>query len=57
MSVHQFYEICYAGDDRIAWSGLLEDERFAGVMTAAVTPAAVIPREAPAVEPGIVDVA
>jgi hypothetical protein len=57
MYVHQFYEICYAGDDRIAWSGLLEDERFAGVMTAAVTPAAVIPREAPAVEPGIVDVA
>jgi hypothetical protein len=34
MYVHQFYEILYAGDDRIAWSTLLEDDRFAAVMAA-----------------------
>jgi hypothetical protein len=35
MYVHQLYEIMYAGDDRIAWSPLLEDRRFAGVMDSA----------------------
>jgi hypothetical protein len=34
MYVHQFYEILYAGDDRIAWSRLLDDGRFADVVGA-----------------------
>jgi Protein of unknown function (DUF3179) len=35
MYVHPFYEILYAGDDRVAWSRLLDDERFANIVRAA----------------------
>ena len=34
MYVHSFYEILYAGDDRIAWSRLLDDGRFVDVVGA-----------------------
>jgi hypothetical protein len=36
MYAHPFYEILYAGDDRVAWSRLLEDERFANTLQAVV---------------------
>jgi hypothetical protein len=36
MYVHQLYEILYAGDDRISWSPLLTDPRFADVIGEAV---------------------
>ena len=36
MYVHPMYEILYAGDDRVSWSPLLDDERFVGVLKAAV---------------------
>jgi hypothetical protein len=34
MYVHPLYEILYAGDDRVAWSRLLDDERFANILQA-----------------------
>jgi hypothetical protein len=34
MYVHPLYEILYAGDDRVAWSRLLDDERFANILRA-----------------------
>lgn len=34
MYVHQYYEIRYAGDERIAWSPLLSDPRFTSVLAA-----------------------
>ena len=37
MYVHQFYEILYAGDDRIAWSSLLSDRRFQAILAEGVT--------------------
>jgi hypothetical protein len=40
MYVHPMYEILYAGDDRVAWSRLLEDERFASVLRAVAPPPA-----------------
>ncbi len=48
MYVHQLYEILYAGDDRIAWSPLLDDSRFTEVIAATVgMPAALKPDRAP----------
>lgn len=52
MYVHQVYEILYAGDDRIAWSPLLEDPRFAEVIGAALGPGGALKPER-----GTVDVA
>jgi hypothetical protein len=48
MYVHPVYEILYAGDDRVAWSRLLENDRFAHVLrtAAAGTPAPSAAKEA-----------
>jgi hypothetical protein len=45
MYAHPFYEILYVGDDRVAWSRLLEDERFTNTLRA-VAPGADAPNPA-----------